>query len=225
MRQDFSVDLPIGALGINQRFDYVVRTRILTNQQAERMRARTVPKDTYPQRDAVLYALRRLTGQDAGTTTIAWKKLYPDADVEVEKVRLVRKLLQAGHLELPILLKNYAESRGEAYTRALITGVTRLSGSAREQAREALSRRLADVDAAALRGRLNDSQPGVRQAAVMACERKKDTALVGDLIELLEDGDADTARLARSALRVLTGQEFDAVKAWQEWWKDALARR
>ena len=173
----------------------------------------------------MLSALRGLTGQDAGSTTLAWKKLYPDAEVEVETVRLVSRLLKAGPLELPIVLKSYSVGKGDAYTRALTTGVARLTGPAREQSREALARRLAELDASALRGQLNHDQPGMRQAAVLACERKKDKALIGDLIERLEDGDTETARLARSALKVLTGQALDGVKAWQEWWKASLARR
>jgi HEAT repeat protein len=181
------------------------------------------PQETYPQRDAVLFALRRLTGQDAGFTTVAWKKLYPDAEVEVESGRFVQKMLQSGPLQLPLLLKSYGEKKGEAYSRALIEGLTRLPPSARDQARDALARHLAEVDAATLRSRLNHAHAGVRQAAVMACERKKERELVPDLIARLEDSDADTARLARSALKAITGKDFEGAKAWRQWWKDGVA--
>lgn len=225
LRQDFSIQLPIAGPGTNQRFDYVVRTRILTREQADRVLAKTVPRETYPQRDAVLFALSRLSGQDPGTSTLAWKSLYPDAEIVIETRRLVRRMLQAGHLELELLLKNYGEGKGEAYTRALTTGIARFTGSAREQAREALARRLAVLDVIALRDALSNKQSGVRQAAVMACERKKDSGLVPDLIARLEDPDADTARLAASALKVLTGQDLVGVKAWQEWLRNSVARR
>ncbi len=222
LKQDFSVQLPILGPGTNQRFDYVVRTRVLTPKQAEWRLSKATVKETYPQRDAVLFALRRLTGQDAGITTIAWKKLYPDAEVEVESGRLVQKMMQSGPLQLPLLLKSYGEQKGEAHTRALIEGLARLSASARDQARDALARHLVELDAASLRSRLNHAQPGVRQAAVMACERKKERALVPDLIARLDDSDADTARLARSALKVITGKDFEGAKAWQQWWKDGV---
>jgi HEAT repeat protein len=222
LKQDFSVQLPVGALGVNQRFDYVVRTRVLTQKQADRMRSESGSEESYPQRDALLFALRRLTFQDAGNTTVAWKKLYPDAEVEVEARRLVQKLLRAGPLELPIVLKSYADGKGDAYTRALTVGATRLSGSGKAQARDALAKRLSELDLEALASRLAHDQPTMRQAAVMACERKKERSLVPHLIARLDDTDADTARLARSALKVITRQDLNGVKAWQEWWKESV---
>jgi hypothetical protein len=57
----------------------------------------------------------------------------------------------------------------------------------------------------------------------MACEKKKETDLVPDLIARLDDSDSDTARLARSALKVITGKDLDGSKAWQQWWKDGVA--
>jgi HEAT repeat protein len=225
LRQDFSIQLPIAGPGTNQRFDYVVRTRVYSRKEAERLSAGVTPRETYPQRSAVLFALRRLTGQDAGTTAVAWKKLYPDAEIEVESVRLVQKMMKANPLELPLLLKHYGESKGEAYTRALEVGVARLSGSSREAARGALAKRLSEMGLAAVRKRLIDNLPGVRQAAVIACEKKKENDTVPDLIERLSDSDAETARLARSALKVITGKDLESAEAWRSWWKDGVALR
>jgi HEAT repeat protein len=226
LRQDFSVPLPVGVPGTApQRFDFVVRTRVLTPTQVARLRAGGKPQDVYPQRDAVLFALRKLTGRDAGPTTAAWQALYPDAAVEVEAGRLVRKLLKASPLALPLLLKSYGENKGEAHARALAEGVTRLPGAGRAQAREALACRLAGLDVPALQGALKDARPGVRQAAVLACAKKKDAALVGGLIARLGDDDAETARLAQSALKDVTGQDLGGAGAWRRWWEDGRAGR
>jgi hypothetical protein len=51
--------------------------------------------------------------------------------------------------------------------------------------RAALARRLADLGASPLRGYLRAGKAPVRQAAVLACERKKDRTLVPDLIDRL----------------------------------------
>ena len=57
-----------------QRFDYLVRSRVLTEQEAKAYRAEFAWQDTAsPYRQAALSALRRLTGQDAGTTGREWR--------------------------------------------------------------------------------------------------------------------------------------------------------
>jgi hypothetical protein len=75
LRQDFSITQPTYKLFADpgseshredlwpsfQRFDYLVRTRKLTNDEIKAWNE-SVPADTYPQRDAVLFALRQLTG-------------------------------------------------------------------------------------------------------------------------------------------------------------------
>jgi hypothetical protein len=218
LRQDFSVQLPGTGLGEHARFDYVVRTQVLSPQKAAQMRSQAKLHESYPQRDAVLFALRALTGQDAGSTTLAWQQLYPDAAIDVEADSLFRKLLQAGPLHRPLLLKNYRDGKGEAFTKALLSAVSRLTGPSREEACAALAYRLAELGASPLRGYLHAGKPGMRQAAVLACERKKDMALVPDLIARLGDADASTARLARSALKAITGQDLSTVQDWQQWW-------
>jgi hypothetical protein len=78
LRQDFSVMHTVEdarAWPERQRFDYLVRTREATPEE-------TIAQDTpaaaeaifnYPQRDAVLYALRKLTGRNAGTSAADWR--------------------------------------------------------------------------------------------------------------------------------------------------------
>jgi hypothetical protein len=74
LRQDFSVEQRV--LTNNKagqvRFDYLVRTRPAT--PAEVQTWRTKQADDYPQRQAVLFALRELTGQDAGDDARAWRE-------------------------------------------------------------------------------------------------------------------------------------------------------
>jgi len=77
VRQDFSV--PMSVKDANpwpdvQRYDYLVRTRKATDEEAAAL-AKQSAMSSYPQREAVLYALRELTGKDVGTTAEDWQKL------------------------------------------------------------------------------------------------------------------------------------------------------
>jgi hypothetical protein len=55
-----------------QRYDYMVRLRKATD--AELAQLQDSPAPTYPQRNAVLAALRQLSGRDLGTETEPWQK-------------------------------------------------------------------------------------------------------------------------------------------------------
>jgi hypothetical protein len=75
LRQDFSVNLPVAAAAPwpnEQRFDFVTRVRPAKPEEMEKVAAKL---GNYPQRDAVLYALRGLTGKDGGATSAQWRKL------------------------------------------------------------------------------------------------------------------------------------------------------
>lgn len=56
-----------------QRFDYLVRSRVLTDKEAADLDAALAERGGTPYRDAALGALRRLTGQNAGPTAAAWR--------------------------------------------------------------------------------------------------------------------------------------------------------
>jgi len=80
LRQDFSamqiVEKPDKWPNV-QRFDYVVRTRELNAGELNQYvndRAGCDPSD-YPQRSAVLFALRELSGEDAGKSSADWRRL------------------------------------------------------------------------------------------------------------------------------------------------------
>lgn len=78
LRQDFSVVQPVqnpGKWPDRQRFDYLVRTRTLT--EAEQVAFEQLQKDgmiprSYPQQASAAFALRELTGKDLGTTYEQW---------------------------------------------------------------------------------------------------------------------------------------------------------
>jgi hypothetical protein len=73
LRQDFSVCQPVrdpGPWPAVQRYDYLLRTREATPREAALLRQ--APPATYPQRDAVLFALRELTGADHGGAAEGW---------------------------------------------------------------------------------------------------------------------------------------------------------
>jgi hypothetical protein len=56
-----------------QRFDFIVRTRPATAEEVARSEQQPVSTN-YPQRVALLYALRRLSGRDLDASTETWRK-------------------------------------------------------------------------------------------------------------------------------------------------------
>jgi hypothetical protein len=83
LRQDFSVGQPVANPGVwpsVQRYDYLVRERPLTaaevaRHQKGRKKEKAKPGGDYKQ--AVLFALRELTGKDLGSSPAEWKKALP----------------------------------------------------------------------------------------------------------------------------------------------------
>jgi hypothetical protein len=81
LRQDFSARLPVADAHPwpeLQRFDFLVRSRVLTEDEARAYRAkltRDEPGFVTPYQRAVLAALRELTGRDTEPTAAAWRRL------------------------------------------------------------------------------------------------------------------------------------------------------
>jgi hypothetical protein len=69
-----------------QRFDFLVRTRALTPQEAAAWeKGMDTPRPTtYPQREAVLFALRELTGEDVGRRSEDWQRFLTGPWLEHE---------------------------------------------------------------------------------------------------------------------------------------------
>jgi hypothetical protein len=238
LRQDFSVGFPVAnpAQQVPQlqqaaqgnpaldrairtppppvRFDFVVRTRPV--QKGERKKWQGLDEQSNPHRDAVLFTLRQLTGQDHGDSTDAWVRAFPQAEAEVRSVKLAERLVRAEPLPRAGLLQQYRDGAGVEYTWALARAIPRLSGPQQEVARLALVNRLAKLPAPQLRQQLGDRNLEVRRAAVRACADKDDRSLVEDLIGLLDDD--GTAHVAREALKKLTGQDLPDAGSWHKWW-------
>lgn len=80
LRQDFSLVQPVADSGPwpqMQRFDYLVRKRWLTEQEAAAYQAKLKPQSgkASPYQQAIVGALRELTGQDAEPTSAAWRQV------------------------------------------------------------------------------------------------------------------------------------------------------
>src|SRR5262249_16909593 len=81
LRQDFSVFQEVADAQpwpTLQRFDFLVRSRVLTEKEAQAYQQAltpTTPGVLNPYHRASLAALRELTGRDAAPTAEAWRKL------------------------------------------------------------------------------------------------------------------------------------------------------
>jgi hypothetical protein len=81
LRQDFSAMLPVADAHPwpdAQRFDFLVRERELTPEEADAYREKLTPKEAgvlSPYHRAALKSLREITGKDAAPTAEAWRKL------------------------------------------------------------------------------------------------------------------------------------------------------
>jgi hypothetical protein len=87
LKQDFSVVQPVADHGRwprLQRYDYLVRQRELSDQEAARLTpaegAGADKPASYPQREAVLWALRELTGEDLGDKSADWNQFLLGQD-------------------------------------------------------------------------------------------------------------------------------------------------
>jgi HEAT repeat protein len=244
LRQDFSVmqavDNP-GAWPSYQRYDYLVRLRPLTPEQARLRTEAQKDRAQLPQREAVLFALRELTGKDLGTAPANWRAYLPpeqQAKAEAARVaeaeRVAAELVQAPVQRQEALLGRLRDSQGLPFTEALVGAIPQLTGPLQVQAREALAERLQRMTAATLQEKLQDERPELRRAAALACGSKDDKDHIPDLIPLLEDPEAAVARAAHAALKHLTGQDLGpasdslperqaAAARWLAWWKKQAA--
>jgi hypothetical protein len=233
LRQDFSVGLPVPTQRGPQgpavpggpatrvappvRFDYVVRTRMVTPAEWKWWKAQEETTDR--QREAVLFALRELTGRDEGETTKAWVKAYPLAEAEVRSKRHAETLVRTEGIERTALIGRHRDGEGMEHTWALSRSIPKLSGLPQELARSALVKRLSRASAAELRKHLADRDVEVCRAAVLACAGKDDAELVERLAALL-DADATTAKLAATAMNAMTGHDLPDAAAWRAWLAD-----
>jgi hypothetical protein len=251
LKQDFSVLQPVAKHGPQwpeeQRFDYLVRLRPLEKKQMltwqeTLQESRPAP----PQREALLFALRELTGEDAGPTAEDWKKLYsPITGKRLEQpldaggqVRLLRdSLVEAKPLRQTELLILFRDRTGPAYDNALLQSLPELTGDVQKLARKVLADRMHSLPLKELRERLHDKDPEIRRGAARASGLREDKAIVPGLIDLLDDPDAEVGKQALQALRQITTHDFgprpgadreqrmQAITAWREWWDQHDGKR
>jgi hypothetical protein len=193
-RQDFSESIPIGPAGLpgqpTMRFDYLVRRRPLGPKEASKLQELYAGQTTYEQREAVLFALRELTGKNPGQEYEEWLKLYPTAEIDTEAARLTDKLVHAARGQRDQVLTQLRDGKGEAYTLALARAIPKLPAAEHAKAREALVKRLARMTADTLHDKMHDADAEVRRAAA-ACVQRNDPALIG---ESQESGDRSQER-------------------------------
>jgi hypothetical protein len=170
LRQDFSVSIPVAPPIPAVRFDFAVRTRPLDGPEWKRWQS--MPEDGNPQREAVLFALRALTGKNPGTSTSDWLREFPLAEAEARSAKLTDRLVRAEPIARLGMLQTYQVKTGIEYTWALGKAIPRLTGPAKEAARLTLIQRLAKGPEEDLQKHLEDADPELRRAAEAARARK-----------------------------------------------------
>jgi hypothetical protein len=84
LQQDFSVPQPVtkpGPWPTHQRYDYMIRLRPLKtlNLGEQVNRIGRSNQQNFGQREAVLFALRELTGKDVGRSPESWERLLRES--------------------------------------------------------------------------------------------------------------------------------------------------
>jgi HEAT repeat protein len=225
-RQDFSESIAVGQRGVvadqpTKRFDFLVRTRQLGAKETQRQKSQHDGQAGYAQREAVLFALRELTGKDPGKDYDDWLALYPTAGADAEIARLVDKVMKAAPGQRDAALTQLRDGKSEASVQALVQLVSKVPLAERAGIRDTLARRLAKLTAEELRDKLHDADSELRRAAATACMHRREKSLVGDLIPLLQDEQTPVSAEAHVSLKGLTGRDLgDSATAWEEWLKN-----
>jgi HEAT repeat protein len=239
LRQDFSVVQPVAAPGkwpAHQRYDYLVRLRPLTRQQAALARERAKAEKVTAQKRAMLFALRELTGKDLGTTTKEWEEVLSPGERPKPPPAREEAAVLAGAREGFGGRPTETEGQRRQKLVALAASVAGREGADREKARAELVRRLAGLPGTELAGYLKSELDELRRAAAAACAANGDKSHIPALIGMLEERDPEVVQSARRALTTLTKQDFGpkpedtaaarakAVKDWALWWQKQLGR-
>jgi hypothetical protein len=147
------------------------------------------------------------------------------------------ELVNAKGDEQVSLLARLRDDKNSDSTEALSLAIPKLSGEIQQQAREALTERLARLPSSALREKFQDDNSEVRSAAALACGRKIAKEQIGGLLQLLDDPEMAVIQSARVALTELTGEDFgptsdadrrgraEAITAWRNWWKERQSKK
>jgi len=123
------------------------------------------------------------------------------------------------------------KAKGGDYTDALALAIPRLEGETKQKAREALANRFTRLKPKILLTYMEDGDPEIRRAAVLASAMRELRAHIPAIIERLADSEPTVVRAAHAALKTVTDKDFGpsahatlaernrAIEAWKDWWK------
>src|SRR5258708_33929925 len=121
------------------RLDFLIRTRPVKGAELQDWKKQPRPDPTaYPQREAVLSALRAVPGKDVGPTTEAWWKLYPHANAEAEGARIAAALRRAPPEQRDQMLAGFRDAKADHYTEGLANAIPHFKGAYQAKVRNAL---------------------------------------------------------------------------------------
>jgi len=147
-----------------------------------------------------------------------------------EAATLAAELVRANDKDWAKALSKLKDSKGSAYTEALVTATNRLEGDRLKSARAALAERLTRMTAETLRSMAKSDEAELRRASLLAMAMKDDKNHIPDLIGAILDDEELVVRAAKAGLKSLSGQDFGpaananagekklAVDAWNNWW-------
>jgi hypothetical protein len=245
LRQDFSVVQPVPKHGrlwpADQRYDYLIRLRPLSGHDLLTWQDKVKDfRPAEPQREALLFALRELTGENPGPAPDDWKRLYSTITGKRHQKPLEPKdqvqhfkdcLLDGAPLQQAEHLAAFKDKSGPMYDIALAQAIPQMKPELQKTARSILVDRLYCLPLKVLGERLGNSDPELRRAAVSVSRQRKLKALVPELIALLEDGNQDLAKQVHDLLQQFAARDFgprrgadstqrrEAIAAWRDWWE------
>ena len=250
LRQDFSIVQPVPKHGrlwpADQRFDYLIRLRPINSSELDAWQNKLeASRTSAPQSDALLYALRELTGEDPGATPADWKRLYSTItgrrydkplDPTDQISRFKDSLVTSTPRVQAVRLALFRDKTGPAYDSALAQAIPELPTDLQKTARGILADRYFCMPVQALAEKLGDKDEEVRRAGVTVSKQRKLKALTPELIALLDDSNPDIAGQAHHLLQQFSSRDLgprrgadrdarqSAMTAWRDWWEHETER-
>lgn len=131
----------------------------------------------------------------------------PQAAGRVEA--LATALVNAGEADWKKRLDAARDRKGAEYTLCLLAAMPHLDTPRQAQARDALAERLVRMTPETLTKMIEDRDPELRRAAVLAAAMRDDRQFAPAIIDRVTDIDDGVTRAARAALKALSdGQDF-----------------
>jgi hypothetical protein len=133
-------------------------------------------------------------------------------------------VVNGGGLNQEQALKNLRDTKGKAYTLAMVDAIKKIGGGAlQNQVRDALAERLTRQSANSLSNYLQGNEIELKSAAAWAAATKSPPCkeVIPDIIPLLNEADTMVSDKALEALKILSGGEDygKSAEKWNNWWK------